>query len=70
MPTVPRSLLGSAAIVAAIPFFLEDPKKYWWLSLIIGTGIILVVDDLVYYLSDGKYCLLCKMIPPPGYKSE
>jgi len=66
MPTIYRAYIGQAAVTGALVFFLEDPKKYWWLSLVIGLGLALIIDDMVYYMSDGKYCLLCKIIPPPA----
>jgi hypothetical protein len=64
MPTIHRSVLGSAAVTASLPFFLDDPKRYWFLALVIGGGLALVFDDMLYYLSDGKYCLLCNLISP------
>ncbi|OYD16928.1 hypothetical protein CH330_01280 [candidate division WOR-3 bacterium JGI_Cruoil_03_51_56] len=70
MPTIHRSYLGQAAIASSLFFFLEDPKKYWWLGILIGAGVILIVDDLIYFMSDGKYCLLCSVIPPPGYEGK
>jgi len=70
MPDIHRSYLGQAALAGALIFFLDDPKKYWWLGFVIGAGLIIIADDLAYYLSDGKYCLLCKVLAPPGYNDK
>lgn len=62
MPTIHRSVLGSAATTASLPFFLEDPKKYWWLAIVIGLGSLLVIDDVLYHITDGRICFLCKIL--------
>jgi len=53
--------LGVAASAASLPFFLEDPKRFWWLAIIIGLGSWLVVDDVLYHL--GLPCIICKVLP-------
>lgn len=58
MPTIHRSVLGSAALTASLPFFLEDPKRFWWLALVIGAGVILVVDDTLFHLTNGKITII------------
>ena len=63
MPTIHRAYLGVAAVTAPLPFFLEDPQRYWWLSLLIGLGLALIGDDIIYHVSNGRVCLLCKWIP-------
>lgn len=61
MPTIHRAYLGTAAATASLPFFLEDPVKYKWLALVIGLGLFVTLDDILYHL--GLPCFLCKIIP-------
>jgi len=61
VPSIERAYLGVAATAGPLPFFLEDPKRYWWLAIIIGLGSWLVIDDLLYHL--GLPCILCKVLP-------
>lgn len=63
MPTIHRAYLGAAAATGSLPFYLEDPKRYWWLAILIALGAVLIVDDVLYHATDGKYCVICKIIP-------
>lgn len=55
---VNRSVLGAAATTVSLPFFLEDPKNYWWLGLVIFGGVALIIDDVIYHLSEQKIVII------------
>ena len=57
-------MIGAALGTSGMLFFLEDPKRYWWLGILAFLGALLIIDDVVYYLSNGKWCMLCSVIAP------
>lgn len=63
MPTVHHAYLGTAAATTSLPFFLENPQRYWWLALIIGAGLFMIADDVLYHVTNGQICFLCRIFP-------
>lgn len=55
--------LGAVATVL-LPYFVVNPKERWPLGLVIIAGAAVVIDDVLKNLTDGKYCVLCKIFPP------
>jgi hypothetical protein len=55
---VNRSVFGAAATTVSLPIFLEDPKTYWWLSLVIFGGVALILDDVIYTLSNHEIIII------------
>jgi len=55
---ISRATFAAAATVFSLQFFLSDPKKYWWLSLIIFGGTALIVDEVIYNLTEGNLALI------------